>query len=229
MLAGKVCVVTNGAKGIGRKIIEEYAREGCTIAYIDTDEVSGKRFRNFLWTDYGVDAFFFHGDICSDQDIEIFTGGIIGQYGKVDYLIHNTCVNQNSFKSQKNNKDEVFREAVGSTALHELLHAFEGYWGPAASAVSIIRAEDADVRVMTQILAKQYAGTVRVNSVNPSPDKIGIQTKYVTALDVSQTIFFLGDERADFINGENLEADGSILRMKLCKNANGWSYIEGLL
>lgn len=94
--------MTSGAKGIGRRIVEAFARYGCNVAFMDIDYESGKRFQQYLQTDYGVDAFFFHGDICSAQDLDIFGKAIIGQYGKIDYLINNACISREAVWSMRN-------------------------------------------------------------------------------------------------------------------------------
>ena len=40
-LAGKTCVVTGGARGIGRAIVEAFHREGADVLLTDIDEQIG--------------------------------------------------------------------------------------------------------------------------------------------------------------------------------------------
>ena len=46
--AGKVCVITGGAKGIGRCLTREFAKRGAKIAFIDMDKKAGEENRALL-------------------------------------------------------------------------------------------------------------------------------------------------------------------------------------
>lgn len=239
MFQGKVCVVTNGAKGIGRCVIEEFAKRGCIIAYMDMDRKAGKQLQKYLWTDYGVDAFFFHGSVCSEQDLELFAGAIIGQYERVDYFIHNTCVNKKSFPEEKGCSGYNFTIKSGVKALYTLSSTFMDYYREGASIVTIVSDRDCRLQngeetsqkkgaiaTMTRALAVKYDGKIRVNSVNPCVESKDTVIGSAKPFDTAQTAFFLCEEKADFLNGENLDVDGSMTRMMLCKDKNGWSFIE---
>ncbi|MHA7963381.1 SDR family NAD(P)-dependent oxidoreductase [Paenibacillus sp. CAU 1782] len=48
---GKVCVVTGGANGIGRCIVEEFLDAGACVAFNDVDDEAAER----LILKYGID------------------------------------------------------------------------------------------------------------------------------------------------------------------------------
>lgn len=59
---------------------------------MDKDKECGKLLKEKVEKEYGSKMFFFHGDADSEEDLELFAGAIIGQYGKVDYLYYRTDI-----------------------------------------------------------------------------------------------------------------------------------------
>lgn len=89
MYQGKVCVVIRGAVGAGRKAVEQMASEGAIVAFMDTNKELGIFIRDRLIEKHGGEVFFFHGEAASEEDTEIFTAAVIGQFGQIDYLVNN--------------------------------------------------------------------------------------------------------------------------------------------
>lgn len=89
-------IVTGGAKGIGRSITEKFITSGCFVAVIDMDKQAGERLRE----QFGEDKLlFFHGDIAEKEALEQFAQMISTCTEKVDFLIHNACVNRGGLQS----------------------------------------------------------------------------------------------------------------------------------
>ena len=88
MFQKKICVVVGGAKGRGSCLVEKYAQQNYYIAFMDTDKESGSLLKQKVEEQYGKRVFFFHGDVNSEEDLELFAGAVIGQFRKVDRLYY---------------------------------------------------------------------------------------------------------------------------------------------
>lgn len=89
MYQDKICVVIRGAEGVGRMAVEKLASEGAVVAFMDMEKEQGIKLRDRMIEKYGGEVFFFHGEAASEEDVEIFTGAVIGQFGQIDYLLNN--------------------------------------------------------------------------------------------------------------------------------------------
>lgn len=90
MLQGKLCVIVGAVKELGANVAKQFAAKRCNIAFMDMDKESGRKLKQILTQEYCVEVFFFHGDISSEEDTDLFAGVVMEQYGGVDYFIYNT-------------------------------------------------------------------------------------------------------------------------------------------
>ena len=73
MFQGKVVVVTGGANGIGKCIVNEFRTKGAQVYVIDKQQ-AGEHFV---------------GDIARKEDLEAFVAEILKKHPKVDCIINN--------------------------------------------------------------------------------------------------------------------------------------------
>lgn len=90
-LAGRTCVVTGGARGIGRGIALAFAREGADIAVVDH--------RGDLATDtaaaalaLGVQAHAFTADVSRGKDVAAAMSAAEAKLGRIDVLVNNAGI-----------------------------------------------------------------------------------------------------------------------------------------
>jgi NAD(P)-dependent dehydrogenase (short-subunit alcohol dehydrogenase family) len=90
-LAGKVCVVTGGARGIGRAVVRAYAAEGAEVHAIDrfADEIEAVA-ANARASGHTVTAWPL--DLQDDQAVEATFKRIEQQAGRIDVLVNNAAI-----------------------------------------------------------------------------------------------------------------------------------------
>lgn len=230
MFRDKVIVITGCAHGIGKRIREDFEKEGARVFGIDV-----------------APGDWFAGDIADKETLEAFADYVIRNAGRVDVLINNappimrgidTCTYEEFSKAL----------AVGVTAPFYLTKLFSSHFAPGASVINISSSRDrmsqkqtesytaakGGIAALTHALAVSLAGRVRVNSVSPG----WIDTEYTQYLgadavqqpagrvgnpkDISDIVLFLASEKASFIDGENIAVDGGMTKLMIYHNDHGW-------
>jgi NAD(P)-dependent dehydrogenase (short-subunit alcohol dehydrogenase family) len=229
---GKVAVVTGGAQGIGRCIADEFRRNGASVCIIDCQKGDH-----------------FVGDLSDKPTLERFAQSVVGQYGRVDYLINNAAP---LMKGIGECTFEEFQYAlnVGVTAPFYLTKLFAPYFAEGAAVVNISSSRDrmsqpqtesytaakGGIAALTHALAVSLAGRVRVNSISPGwidtkqmnytgPDATQqLVGRVGNPLDIANMVLFLCSDKAGFISGENICIDGGMTRQMIYHGDFGWSY-----
>jgi len=91
-LDGKMAVVTGGARGIGRAIVEKFAAEGATVTFADVDDGAGRETAGEL-TAASLRADFVRADVTSEADVQRAIDGVVARHGTVDILVNNAGIN----------------------------------------------------------------------------------------------------------------------------------------
>ena len=177
---GKICVVTGGAKGIGRCILGEFAKQGAKVAFVDIDQGAGEKALAELKAG-GAEGMFYAGDIAEAAVLEGFAKEVIGRYGRVDFLINNACLSRKGIISGCGYNDFNYVLKVGVTAPYLLAKLFKEHFSLGAAIVNIAStralmsqpdresytAAKGGISALTHSLAVSLAGKVRVNCISP--------------------------------------------------------------
>ncbi len=90
-LAGKSCLVTGAAHGIGRATAELFAREGARLVIADVDRKALDQVAARLM-DSGAEAAAFVGDVSEPADASGMVRAAVEGYGRLDVLVANAGV-----------------------------------------------------------------------------------------------------------------------------------------
>ena len=87
----KVCVVTGGAAGIGRCIVEMFAESGYTVYFIDKTPEAVELAEGKM-SERGLSVTGFVGDIAEEQTLRDFVDFVLSIEDQIDCLINNACL-----------------------------------------------------------------------------------------------------------------------------------------
>lgn len=91
MLAGKVAIITGGAKGIGRYIAHAFAREGAKIAIADIDVERMEKTVAEL-REIGAEVLAVKADVRDEDQVRSLMKQVNSHFGHIDVLVNNAAI-----------------------------------------------------------------------------------------------------------------------------------------
>jgi NAD(P)-dependent dehydrogenase (short-subunit alcohol dehydrogenase family) len=236
-LAGKVAIVTGGASGLGRGMVERFVEEGAKVVVADVDSDGGEA----LVAQLGPTVAFKRTDVADADQIQDVVDFAVETYGGLHVMCNNAGIG-GSFKSFLDDDFadfdrvmavNIFGVLVGSqrAARHMVQHGGGAIVNTssigginAGAGVMAYRATKAAVIHITRSIAVELARhSIRVNCVAPAhiPTPINAaldQTLIVRAMqplqrvgtprDVADAVLYLAGDRAAQVTGIVLPVDG---------------------
>ena len=219
----KVAVVTGGASGIGKCIVEEFRKQGVKVYVIDK-----------------ATGYHYVGDISNKTVLEAFARKVISETGGIDYLINNALPLMRGI-DDCSYEEFQYALAVGVTAPFYLSKLFAPYFREGACIINISSSRDrmsqpqtesytaakGGIAALTHAMAASFAGRVRVNSISPGwidtayreydgPDALQQPAGRVgNPMDIANMVMFLCSDKAGFITGENICIDGGMTKLMI--------------
>ena len=86
-LADKVAIVTGGANGIGRAIMERLCQEGVSVTFSGISEAGAATEQQCLARGYRVQ--FVHGDMAEEAFCRRLVRDALGRWDKINFLVNN--------------------------------------------------------------------------------------------------------------------------------------------
>lgn len=235
-LENKVALVTGGNQGIGRAVVELFAKEGAKVVVGDLAEPKEK---------FGVNIEDMRLDVTKEGDWKKIVMDIEAKYGRIDILVNNAGIltyepiTECSIESW--NRTIAVNQTGPFLGMKHVIPAMQknrkgaivnisSIWGTiGAPGAAAYHASKGAVRTMTKNAALTYVGDgIRVNSVHPGITRtpmVDAQSEELNELVVSGTpmkrmgkpielayaILFLASDEASYTTGAELYVDGGFL------------------
>ena len=236
-LAGKVCVITGAAGGIGSATAETFAREGATVVGVDLRE-------------HEVGELSLTADITSEEAVAALYAQVRERYGRLDVLFNNAGISPNDDASvletsleawdrvQNVNLRSVFLcckhgiphllETGGGSVIN--VASFVAVMGSATSQISYT-ASKGGVLALSRELGVEFAKRgVRVNALCPGPvdtpllrelyasDPVAAARRMVhvpmgrfaDASEIANAVLFLASDESSYVNAAEFLVDGGL-------------------
>jgi Dehydrogenases with different specificities (related to short-chain alcohol dehydrogenases) len=181
-MKGKVCVVTGGARGLGRAIAERFADEGAAAVYaLDVSDSGFAELEKGRVNLRGVVA-----NVTDPQGIAVFVAKVKEERGRIDVLVNNAGITRDALIQKMTDEDWSAVIAVNLTGVFNMTRAIaplmmEQGSGSIVSIASVVgldgnigqsnyAATKGAVVSMTKGWAKEFArkgAKVRANAVSP--------------------------------------------------------------
>ena len=103
---GKVALVTGSNRGIGKAIVEEFAKAGVDVVinYCHHEE-EAKKLQQFISKKYNVSVMVCKCDISKEDEVEAMINDICDAFGGIDILVNNASVCRDTLFMDKSVKD----------------------------------------------------------------------------------------------------------------------------
>jgi 3-oxoacyl-[acyl-carrier protein] reductase len=92
----KIAIVTGGAQGIGKSIVEKLASEGANCVIVDVDLQTAQNTAKEVEEKYGVNTLVFNVDVVNYQQVQSCVDETVAKFGKVDILVNNAGITKDN-------------------------------------------------------------------------------------------------------------------------------------
>jgi NAD(P)-dependent dehydrogenase (short-subunit alcohol dehydrogenase family) len=178
----KVAIVTGGSNGIGRAIVEELCKEGCSVTFTGISRAGETTAAEM--TAAGWDVLFCQGDMSDEAFCQSVVDATLAKWGKVNYLVNNAfSFTAKGLDATREDWERVFMVGpVGySVMVQQCVEPMKAQGGGAVVNMSSISAFIAQpnrwtynaakgaVHTLTKCMALDLAPfNIRVNSISPA-------------------------------------------------------------
>src|SRR6266850_2317786 len=188
MLAGKVAIITGGARGIGHSTAVKFAAEGAKVAVCDINpELMQQTLAAIRST--GGEAEGYPVDVTKKETLAAMVKAVMARWGRIDCVVNNAGIVMDA--QLKNMTDEQFDKVIDIN--------LKGVYNSTRMVVDIMLAQGSGVILTTS----SVVGLKGMEAKVPS-GRLGKPEE------VANVFAFLASDDASYINGAVISVDGGM-------------------
>lgn len=250
----KKIVLTGGANGIGRAIVESLT-DKVELYVIDRDQEAGEALEKNLSSSH---THFFYGDLASQTVLEEFAHFVTERTDKIDGFIHNAAINNGGLVSGATYDEfmEVLKVNVGTA--YYLTQQFAEHFSDSASIILMSSTRNRQsmennesyssskgaLLSLSHAMANSLRDKARVNVISPgwietNDFQFKKQDMELSTSDHFQHLvgrvgypadifhmveFLLDESKSGFITGQEFVVDGGMSKQMIYHEEHGWKY-----
>ena len=193
-LAGRVCIVTGGAQGIGEACIRRFAREGAQVMIADIDDARGTALAA------EVNGLYAHCDVGDKAQVDALVAQTLATHGRIDVLVNNAGIFRAAdfLDMSEDDFDAVLRVnlkgsfLMGQAVAREMAKAGKGSIVNMSSVNAVLaiptiasyNVSKGGINQLTRVMALSLADRgIRVNAVAPGTIATELAAKAVLTSD----------------------------------------------
>ena len=96
MLNGKVAIITGSARGIGKAIAEEYAKNGAKVVISDILQELADETAKELQEKYNVETLAIKADVSKMEEVDTLVKNTIEKFGSIDIIVNNAGITRDN-------------------------------------------------------------------------------------------------------------------------------------
>ena len=96
MLNGKVAIITGSARGIGKAIAEEYAKNGAKVVISDILQELADETAKELQEKYNVETLAIKADVSKMEEVDTLVKSTIEKFGSIDIIVNNAGITRDN-------------------------------------------------------------------------------------------------------------------------------------
>lgn len=105
-LSGKVALVTGSAKGLGKSLIEEFAKNNCNVVITYNKSLErAEELKKYIEEKYKVTTLCIKCDVTSEKEIKNMIDKTISMFGKIDILVNNAVYEEDNYIFDKTKEE----------------------------------------------------------------------------------------------------------------------------
>jgi NAD(P)-dependent dehydrogenase (short-subunit alcohol dehydrogenase family) len=223
-LAGKIAIVTGGASGLGRGMVERFVAEGARVVIADVEPGKGEELAAAL----GPDAFFQRTDVSHPEQVQALVAAAVDKFGGLDVMVNNAGISSKMHRRFFDDDLADFHRVMAVNVLGVMAgtreagrHMAERGGGSIINVTSIggiqagagvmtYRASKAAVIQFTKCAAIEFAHyEIRVNAIAPGNIPTPIVSKSAVNMDAEQLVQFEAKIRQTMREDRPLKREGT--------------------